>query len=99
MKQPSFSTAKVLAVEADLAQFFQTLDPNARPKHFKNAFEEWIFVFTVMMCTAATTFLQGVIIINTAIIGKDLDMTAAQVAWISAAIGYLHSGHNITIKF
>jgi len=46
-------------------------DPNARPRCFRNAFEEYGFVFTVMMATASTTFLQGVIIINTATIQRD----------------------------
>jgi hypothetical protein len=41
----------------------------------------------VMMATASTTFLQGVIVINTATNGRDLNMTPAQITWISAAIG------------
>lgn len=63
------------------------LDPNARPACFRNLFEECIFVFTVMMATSATTFVQGVIVINTALIGEDLMMTSAQMTWIAAAIG------------
>ena len=63
-------------------------DPDARPEHFRNLFEECLFVFMVMMATASTTFLQGVVVINTATISKDLAMTPAQVTWISAAIGY-----------
>ena len=77
----------MLDVEADMSRYFAEVDPNSRPKNFRNAFEEWIFVFTVMLSTAATTFLQGVTIINTATIGKDLKMIPAQVTWISAAIG------------
>jgi len=67
----------------------QDHDPNARPKCFRNIFEECIFVFTVMMATASTTFIQGVIVINTALIGKDLKMTGSQITWISAAVGYV----------
>ena len=63
-------------------------DPNARPKCFRNLFEECIFVFTVMMATASTTFIQGVIVINTALIESDLNMTESQITWISAAVGY-----------
>ncbi|PVH80480.1 MFS general substrate transporter [Cadophora sp. DSE1049] len=62
-------------------------DPNARPKQFRNLFEECIFVFTAMMAIASTTFIQGVIVINTGTIGRDLSMTPAQVTWIAAAIG------------
>ncbi|PQE27300.1 hypothetical protein CJF32_00000270 [Rutstroemia sp. NJR-2017a WRK4] len=64
-----------------------TDDPNARPKCFSSWIEEWIFVFTVMLASCSTTFLQGVILINTATIGRSLDMTPAQVTWIAAAIG------------
>lgn len=74
-------------IEVDMAQSLITSDPNARPKHFRNLFEECLFVFMVMMATASTTFLQGVIVINTATIGRDLNMTPAQITWISAAIG------------
>jgi len=64
--------------------------PNARPQCFRNIFEECIFVFTVMMATASTTFIQGVIVINTALIGESLKMTASQITWISAAVGYVN---------
>lgn len=72
-----------------MAEVFGEQDPEARPRYFKNAFEEVIFVFTVMMATAATSFLQGVTVINTAAIGKNLDMSPSQITWIAAAIGYV----------
>jgi hypothetical protein len=75
-------------VDAEMAESLMPTDPNARPKNFRTTFEECVFVFTVMMCSASTTFLQGVTIINTATIGKDLNMTAAQITWISASLGY-----------
>jgi hypothetical protein len=86
---PSLTTAPYSAIrsfdaEVDVEQTVQTLipqNPNARPKHFRNNFEECIFVFTVMMATASTTFLQGVIVINTATIGRSLHMTAAEITW------------------
>jgi len=83
-----YSDCKSLDVEAGMAQALIHQGANARPKHFKNLFEECIFVFAVMMATSSTTFLQGVIVINTATIGKDLKMTAAQITWIASAIGY-----------
>jgi hypothetical protein len=75
-------------VEADMAEAVMQHDSNARPEHFTSTFEECVFVFTVVMASASTTFLQGVTVINTATIGKDLRMTAAEVTWISAALGY-----------
>jgi hypothetical protein len=92
---PSFSSGTSLSnpkhesfeVEASMVQALMPQDPNGRPAHFANNFEEAIFVFTVMMATAATTFLQGVIVINTMAIGENLSMTDSQVTWIAAAIG------------
>ncbi|KAG9232815.1 major facilitator superfamily domain-containing protein [Amylocarpus encephaloides] len=93
--RPSFSSGAMLAgwenqsfdVEAAMAQALKEQDPDARPQHFQTTFQEIVFVFTVMMATAATTFLQGVTVINTAAIGQDLNMSASQITWISAAIG------------
>jgi hypothetical protein len=76
-------------LEANMAHALVPDDPNARPKEFKNIFEEVFFIFTVMMANASTTFLQGAVVINTANIGKDLRMTPAQITWIAAGIGYV----------
>lgn len=78
---------KTFDIEAAIQRVMTEHDANARPRYFSTAFEEWIFVFTVMLACSSTTFLQGVIIINTATIGKDLRMTDAQITWIAAAIG------------
>lgn len=86
------SDVESLDVEADMAESLMPHDPNARPENFTSTFEECVFVFTVVMASASTTFLQGVTVINTATIGKNLSMTAAQVTWISAALGYEYHG-------
>ena len=78
------------SVDAEVeASLVSVPDPNARPKCFKNIYQECIFVFTVMMATASTTILQGVTVINTASIGKSLNMTAAEITWINAGLGYV----------
>lgn len=41
-------------VEVDMARALISPDPNARPKHFSNFFEEDVFVFAIMMATAST---------------------------------------------
>jgi hypothetical protein len=82
------SNYKAFDIEVEMARSLITSDPDVRPEHFRNLFEECLFIFMVMMATASTTFLQGVIVINTATIGRDLTMTPAQITWISAAIGY-----------
>ncbi|KAE8444781.1 hypothetical protein EG329_014241 [Mollisiaceae sp. DMI_Dod_QoI] len=83
----TYSGFKAFDIEVDMARALITADPNARPRHFRNVFEEVVFVFTVMMATACTTFIQGVVNINTATIGRDLIMTPAEITWIAAAIG------------
>jgi hypothetical protein len=74
---------------ADASQSLIPQNVNARPTCFRSLFEEYIFVFTVMMATSSTTILNGAITINLAIIASDLIMSSAQLAWIAAAIGYL----------
>jgi len=96
---PSLSSSITVAPYADAAFDVEAADmphdslipqdPNARPRCFRNLFEECIFVFAVMMATSSTTFLQGVIVINTATIGSDLKMSEAQITWIAAAIGWV----------
>ena len=81
------SNVQCFDIEVDMAEALMPQDPNARPRHFNSTFEECVFVFTVMMSAASTTFLQGVTVINTATIGRDLKMTAAEVTWISASLG------------
>jgi len=85
-EQPA-TTLKSGDLEADLSAGLVEQDPNARPKCFRNLFEEIIFILTVMMAVSCTTFLQGVTVINTATIGRSLHMSPAEVTWISAAIG------------
>jgi hypothetical protein len=48
---------KAFDVEVELARALVTANPNSRPRHFGNVFEEFIFVFTVMMATASTVKL------------------------------------------
>ena len=84
-----YSVHDALEAEYDLSRsLVDDPDPNVRPKPFRSLVEECLFVFMVMMATASTTFVQGVVVINTAAIGRDLSMSPAQITWISAAIGY-----------
>lgn len=66
-------------------------EPNARPEYFESLLKEGIFVFTVMMAVASTTFLQGALVINTANIGANLHAKPVQVTWITAAVGYVRT--------
>ncbi|APA11462.1 hypothetical protein SS1G_04862 [Sclerotinia sclerotiorum 1980 UF-70] len=80
-------TAKECDLEAKGLQVMTDHDANARPSHFSNWAQEWAFVFTVMLASSSTTVIQGVILIMTNTIGKDINATASQVTWIAAAVG------------
>jgi hypothetical protein len=45
---------KVFDIEVNMARSLITSNPNKRPKHFANLFEECVFVFTIMMAIAST---------------------------------------------
>ncbi|KAF4459173.1 major facilitator superfamily [Fusarium albosuccineum] len=60
-------------------------DLGARPRCFKNTFQEVAFVFMATIAMATNTFLTGSTVIVTAAIGRDLGMTQSQISWISAA--------------
>ncbi|KAK2744156.1 hypothetical protein FQN57_004416 [Myotisia sp. PD_48] len=62
------------------------IKPNSdRPACFSNTLQECIFVLTTTMAIGQTAFFQGLITGITASIGKDLNMTSAEITWISAA--------------
>jgi hypothetical protein len=48
------SDVKAFDVEVAMAKSIMDPNPDARPRHFRNLFQECIFVFTVMMSTAST---------------------------------------------
>lgn len=61
-------------------------DPyGSRPACFNSVFQECLFVLTSTMAVGQSSIFSGAILCMTNAIGKDLDMTAAEVTWISAA--------------
>jgi hypothetical protein len=58
-------------------------DPNARPECFKSTLEECLFVLSVTMAVAMTTFLNGSITVMSSFAGRDLGMTNAEITWMS----------------
>lgn len=57
----------------------------ARPACFKSTVEEILFVLTATMAIAMGSILGGSITVITSFVGKDLDMTTAQITWMSSA--------------
>jgi hypothetical protein len=60
-------------------------DPNARPECFKSTLQECLFVVSVTMAVAMSSFLGGAITVMSSFAGRDLGMTNAEITWMNAA--------------
>jgi hypothetical protein len=60
-------------------------NPNARPECFRSTFQECLFVLSVTMAVAMTSFLSGSITVMSSFAGKDLNMTNSEITWMNAA--------------
>jgi hypothetical protein len=56
-----------------------------RPECFRSTPQEVFFVLTATMAMGMSPFLLGLCTVITSQIGRDLDMTSAEITWISAA--------------
>jgi hypothetical protein len=59
--------------------------PGERPACFSSTLQECLFVLTATMSIGMSTFLYGICTVITAPIGRSLDMSSAQITWISAS--------------
>lgn len=69
-----------------------TMDPieqvqtnSGRPVCFSSTVQEVLFVLTATMAIAMGALLTGAITVISSFIGRDLDMSTAQITWISSA--------------
>ncbi|KAJ9633039.1 hypothetical protein H2204_007429 [Knufia peltigerae] len=69
----------------------ETNQYGSRPECFSNLLEECMFVLTTTVAVGQSSIFSGAILCMTNTIGEDLNMTAAEVTWISAA-QYLAAG-------
>ncbi|KIV95175.1 hypothetical protein PV10_02856 [Exophiala mesophila] len=61
-------------------------DPyGSRPAVFSSLAQECLFVLTTTLAVGQSSIFSGAILCMTSFIGRDLNMTAAEVTWISAA--------------
>lgn len=60
-------------------------NPEARPLCFSSTFQEILFVTTCTMAIGISSFTIGSVSVITAVIGKSLHMTNAEITWINAA--------------
>ncbi|KAK0101214.1 hypothetical protein ONS96_006436 [Cadophora gregata f. sp. sojae] len=56
-----------------------------RPACFKSTIQECLFVLTATMSIGMSSFLYGICTVITAPIGRDLNMSSAQITWITAS--------------
>ncbi|OCK85281.1 MFS general substrate transporter [Lepidopterella palustris CBS 459.81] len=56
-----------------------------RPDCFSSTVQEVLFVLTVTMAVGMSSFTIGSVTVITSFVGKDLNMTNAEITWISAA--------------
>jgi len=73
-----------ISIGAPLAEIESNPD-GSRPACFRNLLEECLFVLTATMAIGQNSIFNGVVLCMTNYIGRDLNMTAAEVTWINAA--------------
>ncbi|KAL2675980.1 major facilitator superfamily-domain-containing protein [Phyllosticta citricarpa] len=60
-------------------------DDNARPAIFNSTIQEILFVIVATLGNGMSVLAAGTVVVLTAIVKKDLDMTTAEVTWINGA--------------
>jgi hypothetical protein len=60
-------------------------DPNARPACFRSTVQECLFVLSVTMAVAMTSFLSGSVTVVSSFAARDLGMSNAETTWLVAA--------------
>lgn len=58
---------------------------NVRPACFTSTFQEILFVLTATMAIAMGAIWGGSVTVTSSFIGRDLNMSTAEITWISAA--------------
>ena len=78
----------------EVAPSLPAKDPNARPECFNSAAQEILFVIAVTMAVAMSAFLSGSVTVSITFAGRDLEMSNAEVTWMSAATSYVYRCSN-----
>ncbi|EMC96408.1 hypothetical protein BAUCODRAFT_70091 [Baudoinia panamericana UAMH 10762] len=58
---------------------------NARPACFSSTFQEALFVLTATMAIAMQSIIAGSTVVTSSFIGRDLNMTTAEITWITSS--------------
>ncbi|KAL1390200.1 aminotriazole resistance protein [Phyllosticta capitalensis] len=62
-----------------------TGDDSARPAIFSSTLEEMLFILVATFGNSMSTLAAGTVVVLTAIVKEDLNMTTAEVSWINGA--------------
>lgn len=60
-----------------------------RPACFKSTLQEMLFIFIATMAMGQGVILTGAVTVISTFVGRDLNMTTAQVTWITASNKYV----------
>ena len=80
---PKHSTTEVSLYRTSSEQY------GKRPECFSSTFQECLFVFTATLAIAQASICVGAVQPITSYIAQTLDMTPAEVTWISASSSYV----------
>lgn len=58
---------------------------NVRPKCFNSTLQEVLFVLTATMAIAMGSLLSGSVVVISSFVGRDLDMSQAQITWVASS--------------
>nr|POE67335.1 cytochrome c mitochondrial import factor cyc2 [Quercus suber] len=70
---------------AKATEMTATNDLGDRPACFKSTFEEVLFVLTATMAIATASLLTGSVTVTSSFIGRDLNMSTAEIAWLTSS--------------
>lgn len=76
---------KAAAGEESMEPLQEVTTNNVRPACFRSTIQEVLFVLTATMAIAMGALLSGSIIVTSSFIGRDLNMSQAQITWIAAS--------------
>jgi len=83
--QPSSRLGSTADEEAAANALHPVETNNVRPACFNSTLQEVLFVLTATMAIAMGVLVAGSVTVTSSFIGRDLNMTTAQITWISSA--------------
>jgi MFS family permease len=73
------------ATQADMETLHPVETNNRRPDCFNSTIQEVLFVLTCTMAIAMPAYVSGMITVISSFVGRDLNMTTAEITWLTSA--------------